>query len=107
MWLMLQQPQAADFVLASGETHSVREFCECAFGYLGLDYKDYVQEDAAVYRPSEPTPLVGNISKAKHALGWQPTICFRELVHMMVEAESQVLSGKLSVIEAENIVQES
>src|SRR5207253_102548 len=83
MWLMLQQRQADDYVLASGETHSVREFCECAFGYVGLDYRDYVQEDAAAYRPSEPTLLVGNISKAKQALGWEPRVGFRELVHMM------------------------
>lgn len=107
MWLMLQQPQADDYVLASGETHSVREFCESAFGYLGLDYNDYVREDAAAYRPSEPTLLVGNISKAKHALGWEPTVGFRELVHMMVQAELQMLSEKLSLIEAENSVQES
>jgi GDPmannose 4,6-dehydratase len=107
MWLMLQQPHVDDYVLASGETHSVRELCECAFGYLGLDYKNYVQEDAAAYRPSEPTLLVGNISKARHALGWEPTVGFRELVNMMVEAELQVLSEKLRVIEAENSVQES
>ena len=107
MWLMLQQTRADDYVLASGETHSVREFCECAFGYLGLDYKNYVQEDASVYRPSEPTLLVGNISKAKYALGWEPTVGFRELVNMMVEAELQVLSEKLSGIEAEKSVQES
>jgi GDPmannose 4,6-dehydratase len=104
MWLMLQQPEADDYVLASGETHSVREFCECAFRYLGLDYKDYVQEDAAAYRPSEQTLLVGNISKAKQALGWELTVSFNQLVHMMVEANLQMLSGKLSVIEAENSV---
>lgn len=104
MWLMLQQPQADDYVLASGETHSVREFCECAFRYLGLDYKDYVQEDAAAYRPSEPTLLVGNISKAKQALGWELTVSFNRLVDMMVEADLQMLSGKLSVIEAEKSV---
>jgi GDPmannose 4,6-dehydratase len=107
MWLMLQQPHADDYVLASGETHSVREFCESAFGYLGLDYNDYVREDAAAYRPSEPTLLVGNISKAKHALGWEPAVGFRELVHMMVQAELQMLSEKLSLIEAQNSVQES
>ena len=107
MWLMLQQPQTDDYVLASGETHSVREFCECAFGYLGLDYKNYVQEDTAAYRPSEPTLLVGNITKAKHALGWEPAVGFRKLVHMMVEAELQALSIKLSVVGAENSVQES
>ncbi len=107
MWLMLQQPQADDYVLASGETHSVREFCECAFGCVGLDYRDYVRDAAAAYRPSEPTLLVGDISKAKQALGWEPTVGFRTLVHMMVEAELQMLSEEISVIEAENSVQES
>src|SRR5437867_10883162 len=104
MWLMLQQRQADDYVLASGETHSVREFCECAFGYVGLNYRDYVREDAAAYRPSEPTLLAGNISKAKQALGWEPRVGIRELVSMMVEADLQTLSGKPSVIGAENSV---
>jgi GDPmannose 4,6-dehydratase len=72
-----------------------------------LDYRDYVQEDAAAYRPSEPTLLVGNISKAKQALGWEPTVGFRALVRMMVEAELQTLSEKINVIEAKNCVQES
>ncbi len=107
MRLMLQQAQADDYVLASGATRSVREFCECAFSYVGLDYRDYVQEDAAAYRPSEPALLVGNISKAKKVLGWEPGVGFRELVHMMVEAELQMLSEKIPVIEAKNSVQES
>jgi GDPmannose 4,6-dehydratase len=107
MWLMLQQAQADDYVLASGETKSVRDFCECAFSYVGLDYRDYVREDADAHRPSEPTLLVGNISKAKQVLGWEPGVGFRELVHMMIEADLQMLSEKISVIEAKNSVQES
>jgi GDPmannose 4,6-dehydratase len=106
MWLMLQQTQADDFVLASGEAKSVREFCECAFSYVGLDYRDYVREDAGAYRPSEPTVLVGNISKAKKVLGWEPDVGFRELVHKMVESDLRMLSEKPRVIEGENDVQQ-
>lgn len=91
MWLMLQQPQADDFVVATGETHSVREFCECAFGYLDLDYRDYVHEDPAAYRPSEPVLLVGNTGKARRILNWEPEVGFNELVCMMVEADMQLL----------------
>src|SRR3989338_5082477 len=87
MWLMLQHDYADDYVVATGETHSVREFCECAFGYLGLDYKDYVREDVSAYRPVEPTILVGNADKAKTVLGWVPKVGFNELVHMMVDAD--------------------
>jgi GDPmannose 4,6-dehydratase len=107
MWLMLQQAQADDYVLASGETHSVREFSEYAFRYVGLDYRDYVREDPDAYRPSEPTLPVGNTSKAKQILGWELGVGFRELVHMMVEADLQILSEKITLIEAENSVQES
>ena len=106
MWLMLQQSQADDYVLASGEAKSVREFCECAFRYVGLDYRDYVREDADAYRPSEPTVLVGNFSKAKKVLGWEPDVSFRELVHKMVESDLQMLSEKPHVIEGENNVQQ-
>lgn len=106
MWLMLQQPQADDYVLASGETRSVREFCQFAFEYLGLDHRDYVQEDAAAYRPSETTLLVGNISKVRQELGWEPSVGFRKLVCMMVEAELQMLSENLSRIEGKTVVQE-
>jgi len=87
MWLMLQHDHADDYVVATGETHSVREFCESAFGYLGLDYRAYVREDASSYRPIEPTILVGNADKAKTVLGWVPKVGFNELVHMMVDAD--------------------
>lgn len=92
MWLMLQHESADDYVVATGETHSVREFCEYAFGYLGLDYKDYVREDISAYRPVEPAILVGNADKAKTVLGWVPKVGFNELVHMMVDADMQQLA---------------
>ena len=89
MWLL--QHQANDFVVATGETHSVREFCECAFGYLDLDYRDYVHEDPTAYRPSEPVLLVGNTGKARRILNWEPEVGFNELVCIMVEADMQLL----------------
>lgn len=91
MWLMLQHNTPDDFIVATGKTHTVREFCECAFGYLGLDYKNYVREDASSYRPSEPATLVGDASKAKNRLCWQPAVSFIELVQMMVDADMQTL----------------
>lgn len=92
MWLMLQQPVADDYVVATGEVHSVREFCECAFSHLGLDYRDYVREDTASYRPSEPALLVGDIRKARKSLGWEPLVSFRELVTIMVDADLRALA---------------
>ncbi len=91
MWLMLQQPLADDYVVATGEVHSVREFCECAFSHLGLDYRNYVREDSSSYRPSEPALLVGDAKKAKNILGWVPQVGFRGLVAMMVNAELEML----------------
>lgn len=90
MWLMLQQSRPDDYVIATGETHSVREFCECAFRCLGLDYREYVQEDSSAFRPLEPTLLVGDARKAKQVLGWEPQIGFDELVNMMVNADLQM-----------------
>jgi GDPmannose 4,6-dehydratase len=91
MWLMLQYDHADDYVVATGETHSVREFCECAFEYLALDYRDYVREDASAYRPLEAAVLVGNADKARTVLGWKPQVGFDELVHMMVDADMWAL----------------
>lgn len=91
MWLMLQHDHADDYVVATGEAHSVREFCECAFSYLGLDYRDYVGEDETAFRPTEPALLVGNADKARTVLGWAPKVGFEELVHMMVDADMQTL----------------
>jgi GDPmannose 4,6-dehydratase len=93
MWLMLQHGQAQDFVVATGETHSVREFCECAFTQLGMDYRDYVREDADAYRGVERVQLVGNSAKAHRLLGWRPEMGFRELVKMMVDADLQALGA--------------
>ena len=95
MWLMLQQERADDYVVATGKAHSVRELCELAFGRLGLDYRDYVREVASAYRPVEPALLVGNAAKARSKLGWKPEIEFRELVHMMVDADLQSLSARI------------
>lgn len=92
MWLMLQQPQADDYVVATGEVHSVRELCDYAFKYIGLDYRDYVREDVTAFRPAESMQLVGDIEKARKCLGWQPEVDFHDLVDMMVDAELQMLA---------------
>jgi GDPmannose 4,6-dehydratase len=84
MWLMLQQPEPDDFVVATGETHSVREFCELAYSTAQLDYRDYVKVDERFYRPAEVDLLVGDASKARRILGWESTTSFRELVKEMV-----------------------
>ncbi len=93
MWLMLQQPEADDFVVATGETHSVREFCEHAFQNLGLDYRRYVQEDHAIFRPTETVQLVGDAGKARSVLMWEPQVNFRDLVRMMVDADLKLLGN--------------
>jgi GDPmannose 4,6-dehydratase len=93
MWMMLQQDNAQDFVLATGKTHSVREFCEIAFNHLGLNYLDYVREDEASFRPTETKLLVGDITKAKTELKWQPKVSFRELVRMMVDEDLNSLKN--------------
>jgi GDPmannose 4,6-dehydratase len=95
MWHMLQQGEPRDYVVATGELHSVREFCEYAFGHVGLDYREFVREDSGSYRPSEPAPLVGDTTRARSMLGWKPEVGFRDLVAMMVDAELEALSGEL------------
>jgi GDPmannose 4,6-dehydratase len=92
-WKMLQVDAADDFVLATGETHSVAEFLAEAFGHADLDWRDYVQIDERYYRPSEVDVLIGDYSKAKAKLGWEPSVRFKELVHMMVDADRE--RGKL------------
>jgi GDPmannose 4,6-dehydratase len=87
MWLMMQQPTAEDFVIATGETHSVREFVEETFGLLGMDWQKYVELDQRYLRPSEVDLLLGDPSKAQRAFGWRPKVTFKELVKMMVEAD--------------------
>ena len=95
MWLMLQQDSPDDFVVSTGETHSVRRFCEVAFSHVGLDYQDYVVVDEAFYRPAEVDLLIGTPEKARTRLGWSPTVGFEDLVTMMVDADVALLSGKL------------
>jgi GDPmannose 4,6-dehydratase len=94
MWLILQQGLPDDYVVCTGQSHSVRELCEHAFGHLGLDYRDYVREDGDSFRPSEPTLLVGSAAKAKRELGWSPEIGFKSLVSMMVDADLELLEAK-------------
>src|SRR5437868_617773 len=92
MHLMLQQPEADDYVVATGETHSVREFCEAAFSVVGLDYKEYVKVDELYYRPAEVDSLVGDASKARTVLGWKPQHTFDALVREMVEFDLEIAS---------------
>jgi GDPmannose 4,6-dehydratase len=87
MWLMLQQDEPDDYVIATGETHPVKEFVELAFSYVGLNWQDYVVIDKAFYRPAEVYELRGNYAKAKQKLGWKPTVSFKELVEMMLDAD--------------------
>jgi GDPmannose 4,6-dehydratase len=90
MWLMVQQPKGDDYVVATGEAHSVRELCEKAFGHVGLDYQDFVDIDPRYYRPAEVDYLLGDPSKAVKALGWKPRTSFAELVRLMMEADLEL-----------------
>lgn len=94
MWLMLQQPAPEDYVIATGETHSVREFLEEAFSYAGLDWRQHVEIDPRYYRPAEVELLVGDASKAKQKLGWQPKVRFKELVRLMVDADMREIGSE-------------
>jgi GDPmannose 4,6-dehydratase len=91
MWLMLQQEQADDYVIATGETHSVREFLQLAFSHVNLDWQDYVEFDDRYLRPAEVDLLIGDPTKAQQKLGWKPSVTFEELVALMVEADLQAL----------------
>jgi GDPmannose 4,6-dehydratase len=91
MWLMLQKDQPDDYVIATGETHSVREFLELAFSYVNLNWQDYVEFDERYLRPSEVELLIGDSTKARQNLGWTPSVTFEELVSLMVEADLQAL----------------
>lgn len=95
MWLMLQQPVAEDFVVATGVTHSVREFCEIAFSHVGLDYRDFVRIDPQWARRAETVELCGNPAKIKQCLGWQPSVGFADLVRMMVDADLAQLKSNI------------
>ena len=98
MWLMLQQDTPEDFVICTGETHSVREFCEVAFGHVGLDWEQHVVIDEAFFRPAEVDLLVGDATKAERVLGWKPETTFEDLVTMMVDADIDLIQGKLKGI---------
>lgn len=98
MYLMLQQDEPDDYVIATGETHSVREFCEVAFGHVDLNYEDYVTIDEKFFRPAEVDLLIGSPAKARKQLGWEPKTSFEDLVTMMVDADIDLLSGKLRSI---------
>jgi len=93
MWMMLQQETPSDFVIGTGETHSVREFCEIAFEYVGMDYRDFVIQDPKFFRPAEVDLLISDPAKAHEILGWRPSVTFRELVEMMVKADLEQLSS--------------
>jgi GDPmannose 4,6-dehydratase len=93
MWMMLQQPQADDYVIASGMSHSVQHLVEVAFGHAGLEWQKYVKTDAALLRPAEVDHLVGDASKAKRVLGWQPKVGFEALIQMMVDEDIKRLSS--------------
>jgi GDPmannose 4,6-dehydratase len=96
MWLMLEADEPDDFVVATGEGHSVREFCERAFAHAGLDWEKYVRTDARYLRPAEVSDLRGDASKAARVLGWRPTVHFDELVGIMVDADTALLDDQLS-----------
>jgi len=95
MWLMLQQDQPDDYVVATGSTHSVQEFCEVAFGHVGLDWRTHVVVDDRFFRPAEVDLLVGDASKANQVLGWKPEVSFEDLVIMMVDADVAALEHQL------------
>lgn len=90
MWLMMQQDEPDDYVIATGEQHSVREFVEEAFGLLDLDWRDYVEIDTKYFRPSEVDSLLGDASKARHKLGWEPKTSFNQLISLMVKADMKL-----------------
>lgn len=104
MWLMLQQEQPDDYVVATGEAHSVRELVEEAFGYAGLDWQKYVEIDPRYNRPTEVDNLCGDASKAKAALGWQPRITFRELIRMMVDGDVELAAQERTLRDAGHVL---
>jgi GDPmannose 4,6-dehydratase len=95
MWLMVQQPKPDDYVIATGEAHSVRELCEKAFGQVGLDYREFVEIDPRYYRPTEVDYLLGDPSKATKALGWKPRTSFAELVKIMMDGDMELAQREL------------
>jgi len=103
MWLMLQQDQPEDYVIATGESHSVREFLDEAFGCLGLDWQRFVEQDPRYFRPAEVDALLGDAAKAREKLGWKPRLTFKELVRMMVDADMK-LAERESVLKVRGLL---
>src|SRR5215218_6261978 len=101
MWLMLQADVADDYVVATGEAHSVSEFLDEAFGYLDLDWKEFVEIDPRYYRPSEVDILLGDASKARRILGWEPKISFKQLVRLMVDHDINLAESEKSQLQKE------
>jgi GDPmannose 4,6-dehydratase len=100
MWLMLQQEEPADYVIATGETHSVREFAEKVFARLGMDYRDHVQMDKRYFRPTEVNALLGDASKAHKKLGWKPKVTFEKLIDMMIAADMDLAKKEKTLLDA-------
>ena len=97
---MLQQEQPDDYVVATGQTHSVREFCEKAFARVGLDYRDHVKIDPRYFRPAEVDILLGDAAKARRQIGWEPKVSFDQLVDMMVEADLELAARDQTLVKA-------
>ena len=104
MWLMLQQEKPDDYVVATGETHSVREFAEKVFEKLDLDYKKYVDVDKKYFRPSEVDVLLGDASKARKALGWTPKVGFEQLIDMMIKEDMEIARKEKTLVDAGHTV---
>ena len=97
MWLMLQHDEPDDFVVATGETHSIRQFLDLSFSHLDLDWQDYVEIDPRYFRPTEVGLLLGDFSKAKEKLGWEPKVTFEQLAQMMVEADMKLAENEVKL----------
>jgi len=104
MWLMLQQPNPDDFVIATGESHTVQEFVECAFGYAGLNWQEHVELDPRYFRPTEADHLEGDAAKARRVLGWAPKVDFDSLVRMMVDSDSESARQEQTLLSAGHLV---
>ena len=100
MWLILQQDRPDDYVIATGETHSVREFAEKVFAKLGLDYQKHVAIDPRYFRPTEVDVLLGDAEKARKVLDWQPKVSFEELIDMMVAADLEIARKEKTLVDA-------
>jgi len=100
MWLMLQQEKADDYIIATGESHSVREFVEMVFERLGLDYKEYVVVDPRYFRPTEVDCLLGDATRARNRLGWTPKVYFEQLIDMMIEADMELARKEKTLLDA-------